>query len=179
MLEFDTWHSKVLGVVLDLSLQHAADGRRILDHVKNAMASYIRTEFDNDDIVYVYHPEVIEPTIFIGTQVASIQNYETDGWNFDLNFALKQTLYILAVETNLDKIFLYFTDRMKNASVFKRLLALDKKEDVGCRFVIVGIGNHYNRKDIEELPVTFLHVDDVVTLKDQLKGVLQYGPNTK
>lgn len=169
--------AKILGVLLDVSLQHAPDGKRVLDHVKLAIADYLRETFDHDDIFYLYHPELTECLTTVGDQAAAIHNYETDGYRIKLlQYAFLQTLYVVAAEEG-KKILLYVTDRTSDTTAIEGALEmkLNSIEDQACQFVVVGIGDGYNKEKYESLPVTLIHLDDPKDMQHKMNEATLYG----
>jgi hypothetical protein len=159
-MEYTTNDIEVIGVVLDLSLRHGSNGKQNLDNVKQALIEFFRKNLDDDDVMYLYHPDIVETVNRIGAQVAAISNYKTDGWKFNLNFALKQTLFILASEPYEEKILLLVTDRLSETGFLKKLVALNDKDELGCRVICVDIGN--NLPDVSFAKI--VHVSDSSSL---------------
>ena len=166
---------KILGVVLDVSLRHHK-GRRILDSVKGCLIDFVRETMQAEDIFYLYHPEVIETIEDVGVIVSAIGNYETDGWLVDLRHALEQTSYVMAAEDeDYERIFLYITDRVQKNNDIKRILSFEKRDQTGCEFLFIGIGNQYNRDvlsvlDEENECVTYSHLHSPRDLYSNLMG---------
>lgn len=159
---------KVIGIVFDVSLRHAPDGRRVIDHVKKGFGEFIKSVCEDDDVMYLYHPEIVDTVNRVGAQLAAISNYESDGWQFDLGLALKQTLFVLAAEPYWNRTLFFVTDRLACVDPVKKLLSLNERGQFGCRVVCVGIGDSYE-KTIEDLPAVHVHVPDVTLLAHQLK----------
>jgi hypothetical protein len=173
-MEFDTWNSKVLGLVFDLSLRHAEDGKRIVDHVKKAFVEYLRESFDDDDILYLFHPDIWDPVDTRGEQIAAIANFDTDGWKYDLGYALRQTLYILGNEDDdFRKILVLVTDQLDSDTALRQVATLNKNEMIDCELVVLGIGDRYNH-DLVIDPWTHI-LSSPVNLSSALKESLIYG----
>ncbi len=166
---------RILGIVLDVSLRHH-EGRRILDSVKECLVNFVRETLQAEDIFYLYHPEIIETVEDVGVIVSAIGNYETDGWLIDLRHALEQTSYVMAAEDeDYERIFLYVTDRVQKNNDLKRILSFEKRDQTGCGFLFIGIGNQYNRDILSLLEeenecVTYSHLDDPRDLYSILMG---------
>lgn len=166
---------RILGVVLDISLRHY-EGRRILDSVKECLVNFTKETLQAEDIFYLYHPEIIETVEDVGNIVSAIGNYETDGWLVDLRHALEQTSYVMSAEDeDYERIFLYITDRVQKNNDLKRILSFEKRDQTGCDFLFIGIGNQYNREvlsvlDDESECVTYSHLDDPQDLYSILMG---------
>jgi hypothetical protein len=134
---------KAIGIVLDISLSHESDGRRRLDKVKEELVKYIKESVvDGEDVFYLYHPEIIESMIKNGEKVSSVSNYETDGWQFDLNYALKQTLYVIGAEDpDADRMVILITDRLEEIAPLKKFVTINKKDDYDCDLLVIPIGD--------------------------------------
>jgi hypothetical protein len=128
---------------------------------------------DGEDSLYLYHPKLIESVILHGDQIGAIGNYDTDGWNINLNFAFRQTLYVLMAEDpSLPKYLIYLTDRIIDAKPLEKALKINDKEMIDCHFVLIGVGDFYNKNILAELSdksnVSYIHVDDPIDLKSSL-----------
>ncbi|MHA2428249.1 MAG: hypothetical protein ACXADB_09525 [Candidatus Hermodarchaeia archaeon] len=164
---------KLVGVVLDLSLRHIG-GHRIIDTVKKQLVDFVRQYLGGEDLLYLYHPFVFEPAETIGPIVSSIGNYETDGWVFDLNAALIQTYYILAAEDiDFDKTYLLITDRIQDSAAIDKLFRLEDRDETESRFILVGIGNQYERQVLMDRSANYLHFDDPSTLSKMLLRICE------
>lgn len=162
---------RVLGLALDISLVHIPEGNRVLDVVKKQLIDFTRETMEGEDIFYLYHPELIDPVYDIGKIVSAIGNYETDGWLFDLRYALKLTYYVVAAQDDdAQKMVMFITNRAKDEIATKKLLMLEDRDQSGCQFVFVGIGNSYDRSvlDIVHDQVTYFHLDQPSDLSDTL-----------
>ena len=169
-MEYDTADIEVIGVVLDLSLRHGSNGLQNLVNVKHALIDFFRKNLEDDDVMYLYHPEIIETVNRIGSQVAAVSNYQTDGWKFDLGLALRQTLFILAAEPYEKKILFLITDRLSETNSLKRIAFLNDKDMLGCRLVCVDIG--CNLPDVTFAKI--VHIPDSGNLMGCFKEVI-YG----
>lgn len=157
---------KVVGVLLDVSLRHDNKGLRILDGVKKVLLEIITKSFDDDfDVLYLYHPDLIDPVSKRGEQYCHISNYNTDGWKFNLIFALKQTLYTIGAASDIDfrRYVLFITDRVTDSSALEQVLFLNTKDMIDAHFILVGIGSNYC-KDVLTVAglnqlVTYVHID--------------------
>ena len=167
-MEYSTTDGRIVGVVLDVSLRHSGD-RRVLDSVKSGLVEMAQEIMQGDDLFYLYHPEIVESVDDVGVAVCAIGNYETDGWLIDLRHALQQTFYVMAAEdVDLEKTFVYITDRSQDNKDLKKLLMLEKRDQTDCRFILIGIGQYYNKESLEELTsesVSYFHIDDPKDLK--------------
>lgn len=165
--------TKIIGLVLDLSLRHNVAGERMFDIVKREMGEYLLRVVDGEDLFYLYNTESLRPVQRIGEITAALANYETDGWVFDVGFALKQTLFVLLAEDeDIAKQLIVVTNRLQDASAVEKILKLQHRDQSECRIVVVGIGSGYNRAALEKVndPLfSFFHVEATgVGLCDQL-----------
>lgn len=146
--------NKVVGVVLDLSIRHTVDDRRIIDVIKEKLIAFVQT-LNTDDSFYLYQENSIKPTSHRGRQVHAISNYQSA--EFNLSFALKQTMYILAAEDDdCKKQLILITDRLDNAKIFRRINDINDREQFGIEVMAFCIGTASLPND-----VTCLRVDDV------------------
>lgn len=163
------FNSKIIGLVLDVSLRHSGEDR-LIDTVKKKMVQFIREDLDGEDILYLYHPEVMEPTIYPGAQVASISNYETDGWEIDLELALKQSLFVIEAEDEgCPKYLVLITDRATNSRPLKKVCSINKRDDIGSKILVIGIGDRYRPSVVDGLDLTYRHLDSPQDLSNVLK----------
>jgi len=140
---------RALGVVLDVSLRHNKEGKRILDVVKEDLIKHIRC-FDEDDLFYLYHEQVTDVAERRGEQVHAVANYNTDGFAFDLSYALKQTLYVIAAEDyEVDKSVVLVTDRMSQSSVdvLNKICDLNERDGLDCHIVACNVGKSFGATD--------------------------------
>lgn len=165
---------RVLGVVFDLTLQHH-EKKRLVDLVKDQLVRYVREHFDDDDLFYLYHPEVTETLYRRGEQVSAISNYETDGWKFDLEYALKQTLYVVTAEdVDYHKLICVISNRDRNVDhLFKKALVLNQKDDCGCSFLHIAMGSASASK-LEDSRFTSVYLDDPDLIMSVIKET-EYG----
>jgi len=171
-MEYSTSDIEVIGVVFDLSLRYGSNKKQNLDNVKKGLIDFFRKNLEDDDIMYLYHPDIVDTVNRVGAQVAAVSNYKTDGWKFDLGLALRQTLFILAAEPYEEKILLLVTDRLSNVAILKKISDLNNKDNLGCRLVCVDIGS--NLPDVSFANIT--HVSDSTNLLDTFKEAI-YGKN--
>ena len=171
MENYRTNEGRILGVVLDVSIRPGPTGTRIIDTVKKQLIDFLRETMDGEDLFYLYHRDIIEPTMTIGSMVGNVGNYETEGWKMDLTNALLQTYFVVAIEDeDYEKAILLVTDRLSDSQSMEKIFKLEDKDEIGCKYLLVGIGDHCqsfndykNRSD-----VTCLHVDDPKDLKNAL-----------
>lgn len=120
--------SKAVGIVLDISLRHDENDRRIADVVKDQLVQFVKT-FDDDDYFYVFHDESLKTFYRRGQQIYTISKYQPSDTGIDLMFALKQTLYILAAEDeDYDRFLYWITDRPINDSYLKKIKNVNEKD---------------------------------------------------
>lgn len=171
MEEFTTSVGRVLGLTLDLSLAHTSEGSRIIDVVKRQLIQFVKTTMEGEDLFYLYHPELVDPVFDIGQIVSVIGNYETDGWVFDLRYALKLTYYVVdAQDDDAEKMILYVTDRIQDGVAIDKLMTTMEREDSECNLFFVGIGSRYNKDLLDIDGVKYIHLNDPAKLGDVLLG---------
>jgi|GEM_PF-5279654 hypothetical protein len=164
---------KILGVVFDISLRHQ-DGQRVLDGVKEGLINFVKETMGPEDVFYLYHPQIVEPVEDAGVFVSAVGNYETDGYLIDLRHAMEQTSYVMAAEDeDCERVFMYITDRVQINNDLKRVIAYERRDQTGCDFLFIGVGNHYDRKCLSALEAdnsTYVHLDNASELYSNLMG---------
>lgn len=126
---------RAVGVVLDLTLRHT-NGVRSLEIVKEGLLEFVK-DFD-EDMFYLYHELVTTPEYRRGKQVHAIASYETDGYEYDLYFAIKQTLWVLDAEDyDYRKTLYIISDRFRQRAALNRVVRLSEKEGTDIEFVLV------------------------------------------
>lgn len=172
--------SKLLGVVFDISLRHSGS-HRVIDQVKKSLIQFVST-FDEEDGFYLFHPELSEPFYNRGEHICMIANYETDGFKFDLGYALKQTLYVVgAQDPDMKKSLCLITDRLTAKDTFQinHLATLNEKDDLGCQIIVIGIGGKYNKENLFEScqgKVFCIHTDDPLQVNSILVNWFDDSP---
>lgn len=129
-------------MTLDVTLEHYQN-RRMLDYIKDQVIHYIREEFFADDMFYLYHPHVTEMLLNRGEQVGAVSNFDTDGWKFDLEYALKQTLYVIGAEDiDSPKLLCVISNRQheKDNWLYKKILKLNEKDGYECNILHIALG---------------------------------------
>lgn len=163
---FEMFSAKVVGLILDLDLRLAPNGKSHLSSVASCLSKNVATLSD-EDIIYVYNPSgdlAVNNTP--GEGVAAISNYREQP--FDLSVAIKETVYLFH-EQGVDEpqsIFI-FTNRYKQLQEqrIKKAVTYPNQLYRSCHFSFYGIGNHYNRS-LNELTlllnaqVSYKHFDD-------------------
>lgn len=169
-------HDKCVGIVLDVSLNHTPGGRRILDVVKNQLREFIRNNLINGgDVFYLYHPQLVETLRSRGDQVCAVANYETNGNKMDVEFALKQTLYVLAAEDeDLDKTVILISDRIgpEYSRYLKKFHRLNEVDEIECELFVIRVGRH----ELLDFPGVTKEID----APEEIRGVIEeylYGEN--
>lgn len=141
----------VVGIVLDLSLRHSKDGLRIVDVVKEQLVEYVRA-FDYVDLFYLYHENVVDVVEGLGKRIHSVASYQTDGFEFDISYALKQTLYIIGSEDDDKRVYLV-TDRFseKTLSAVRKIAMLNEKDGLECEIYVIALGDRNNQLALKSL----------------------------
>ncbi len=131
--------SKVVGIVLDISLRHNKEDKRIVDIVKDQLIKFVKT-FDDEDYFYVFHEDNLKTLYRRGQQVYTISKYQPSELEIDLLFALKQTLYILAGEDDdYKKIMYYITDKKVNEHFIKKVENLNVKDGYEIEIITIDL----------------------------------------
>lgn len=142
-----------------------------MDHVKKELVNFVRDGLEEDDLFYLYEPSAIELVELVGERVSLVANYEADGWKFNLNYALKQTLYVLeSADWDYRKILIFVSDRFQEADKLALMNAanLNEKESLGCDILAIGIGASYSRSALSVSP-RYLHLPSPLHLADILQ----------
>lgn len=156
---------KILSILIDVSLRHTQKSSRILDHVKKALTEIIKT-FDDDDGLYLYHPESIKVVYKRGEQIKTVACYETDGYKFDLGYAFGQTLYIAAAFPEDTRTVLYITDRYSKIQNYSIKKVLTTNEKLGCGIMVVGLGEFYDKEDLSSFGgIKFVHIQNPLDIE--------------
>jgi hypothetical protein len=143
--------SKNIGLVLYLSSREH-EGRRVVDEVRKSLVRFVCST-ESDDGFYLYHPQVLEPVYSQGEKTAALGNFETDGFKFDLSFAMKQTMYVAAQGSDyINKLLILVTDSFLATDLpsIKKVVVLNEKEALWCKVLVVGVGNKYDKEKLSE-----------------------------
>jgi hypothetical protein len=143
--------SKNIGLVLHLSSREH-EGRRVVDEVRKSLVRFV-CKTESEDGFYLYHPQLLDAVYSQGEKTAALGNFETDGFKFDLGFALKQTLYVAARgDDYTDKVLILVTDSFLPSDLLsvKKVVVLNEKESLECKVLVVGVGNKYDKDKLTE-----------------------------
>jgi hypothetical protein len=143
--------TKNIGLVLHLSSREH-EGRRVVDEVRKSLVRFV-CKTESEDGFYLYHPQLLDSVYSQGEKTAALGNFETDGFNFDLGFALKQTLYVAARgDSYVDKALILITDSFLSNDLIslKKVILLNDKEDLECKILVIGVGNKYDKTKLAE-----------------------------
>lgn len=141
--------SKNIALVLHLSTRDH-EGKRIVDDVRKSLVRFMRTT-ESEDGFYLYHPQLLDSVYNSGEKTAVLGNYETDGFKFDLGFALKQSLYV-AARGDEEKVLILVTDSFLASDLMslKKVMVLNRKEALDCKVLVVGVGEKYDKAQLTE-----------------------------
>lgn len=170
---YKTTDVEAIGIVFDISLRHGSNKKRNLDNVKAGLIEFFRRNLEEDDIMYLYHPDIIDVEDHVGAHVGAVANYTTDGWKFELNFALQQTLFIVAAVPCETKTVILITDRLSETKPLKRVSSFNTKDGLGCRIICVDIGCRL--PDVEYADI--FHIPDSSQLTSDLFKEIVHGKN--
>lgn len=177
MHEF-TEPNKAVGIILDISIRHDSNGNRLIDEVKKSLIDLVMGYMEDDiDLMYLYHPDVVDVADKHGLQCCHINSYDSDGYLFNLTFALKQTLYTLAMQDiswSTRKYIFLITDRLNESYSLATISKLNQKDLVDAKIVVVGIGNMYDKTMIPD-DVIHIHLNHPSELCDKLTKGEVYG----
>lgn len=142
---------KVLSVVLDISLRHEGDGRRLIDNVKKNLTVFVKGCLEDDvDQFYLYYPDGEMAVSLHGEQNYIIGNYNTDGWRFNVLQAMKRALYVAAMEDlSVRKYILFVTDRIKSHEDIDKVIWLSYRDMIDACFIVVAIGENCNKAALD------------------------------
>lgn len=182
-MQFDSYVGRMFGLVLDLSYRQTSDGQRIIDVVKKELAQFVADTLEGEDLLYLYHPEIFDSTEGVGSAVSVISNYETDGWLINLDYALRQTFFVIdAEDEDSERMLLFITDRLQD-DVFRKLLLVIRNHsnnryaetELNCNFLLVGIGSHYRKRVLQDVAdenekFSYIHIDDPSELRSVLRS---------
>lgn len=141
--------SKAVGVVIDCSLRHTFTGRRLIDEIQRQLITFVHM-LDEEDVFYLYKPDSLSPLDHRGEQVAAIASYRTDEFGFRLDFALRQTMYVICAQGYDESWLIYLTDRIRSdAEACRRVCLFKQKDSLDCRFLFIGIGSRYSKKTLD------------------------------
>jgi hypothetical protein len=143
---------KIVGIILDVSLRHEG-GSRIIDEVKSSLVDLILKNLESDvDAMYLYHPDLLEILIRQGDQTSAINNYETDGRMFNVENALKQTIYVIGSQKYISRKYLILvTDRLVSERSLEKIVLVNKRFMIDAEIVVVGVGDHYDREMVSRM----------------------------
>lgn len=155
---------KAIGVIFDLNLRPAPDHKPWLEHVKKAVQGLVRRSFEEDDLLYVYHPDNTASTVKRGEQVALVANYRTDGYKFNINYGILQSMYVLDAEDDedMERIVYYFTNRFDRSDIpqIKSAITAKEKEELSPRIVTVAIGDEGDLQALAEVVPGYCHANN-------------------
>jgi hypothetical protein len=139
MIHFD--RQVVVGIALDLSIQHHTDGRRYIDIVKEGLVEFT-TKLGLNCGVYVAHPDRHEMPRQQGDSVSGVFSYK-EPFPFKATDALRQATEMIAAQDAEEKYVIYITDRYRSAqkNQYDKTLMLNEARKYGCKFLFFGIGN--------------------------------------
>lgn len=128
------------------------------------------------DLLYLYDPNRTKAVLDRGPQTAMIGNYETDGYSFDLNYAIKLTLYVMANEDwDMRRYLFLITDRLKDVRCLEKAKSLNQRDRIDAKFLTIGISDQYDRTLLEDTAasglVTHIHINNLSELDISLLKV--------
>lgn len=130
---------KSVGIILDCTLDHESNGRRLIDNVKKILIEFVKILENGLDNFYLFHPDLYDLTNNRGEQVCSIGNYQTSGKIFNVEYALKQTLSVLCLEEYCEKYLILITNR--NSCNMEKIQKIAERDNVEVKIFKIIIGN--------------------------------------
>lgn len=156
-------HKFAIGIVLDISFKSYYSGERYIDIIKQMLIKFAVKLGINGGLF-------ISPVEYIptkqGDSVHNISIYdEMQPIKIDLLMKnAKEIVLFEDLETN--KYVIFVTDRYKASDKYK----LTKHIDDSCNFVLIGIGEKYD-KSLQELGGT--HIESPDLLQDELDRIIK------
>lgn len=165
MLEFEK--PIIIGVLFDLSIAHAPNGRRYIDIAKDHLIG-LATKLGLSSRIYVVHPDNAELPRHQGESVYQIASYQEPA-RFDLEMLGKYLVYFLgSQDSDIDKVILVFTDRYTPAvrHKYQKLFVINELKNYDCKFKVFGIGPRYHKDDLAGLLAEYK--SDLIQLEGNL-----------
>jgi hypothetical protein len=140
----------IVGIVLDISLQHHTDTKRYIDIVKSGLIDFA-VKLGLNCGIYVAHPNNHHMPRQQGESVALIDSY-TDP-EINAHELVLQCLDMVSSQESDEKYIFFITDRFQTRSSYhyKKAVKLNKTRGYGCKIVLIGVGNRYDRRALEKL----------------------------
>ncbi len=166
---FEIFHIKSVGIILDMAIKSARDGRSYLQNVKDFLVVNI-SKIEADDRIYVYSTTgELEMYETIGEVVAAIDQTTHD--IIDVPVALKECVYLVGQYDHAHRSIFLFTNRYKADDVrMEEAIQFDKDKQIETQFFVYGIGFGYDRKALEKFcqrypQVKFRHYVDPADIR--------------
>ena len=113
--DFVVFHPLIVGLLLDISLQHCKNGKRFIDIVKNGLVEWL-TSLSSDDRALVWPQQEFPPRP--GATVATVASYESP-IPYPIKTAFQTTLECVGAEDrDAHKYLIYITDRYKDVDAY-------------------------------------------------------------
>ncbi len=170
--DYQEQHPLLIGLVLDISLQHHTDSKRFLDIIKEELVKVIMSLDETEDQVYVYHPDDLAVSSQQSAAIVKIMDYVSPPLFPEVE-AINTTLVVIGTENHhFRKKFIYITDRNSgnNEYSMKVVLEQNKIRDYRCQLVFIGIGNKYNPKLLKLC--NSYHLDSPYGLSKKISEIL-------
>jgi hypothetical protein len=174
MIHFD--RQIVVGIVLDISIQHR-NGSRHIDIVKSGLVDF-STKLGLNCGIYVAHPNKHEMPRQQGESVAGIFSY-SEPLGFRPADAFLQATEMIAAQEADEKYVVLITDRFRPSNQYLKPLSLNESRKYGCKFLFLGIGDTYDRSDLnkfkEHKDCSVYHFDDPAQVAQKITETIIIG----
>lgn len=174
--------SVLVGMVFDLSLNHAIDGQRNIDIVKNVL---IKKILDTSLLtkIYVSHDDWLRVPKDQGESTFFVISYQ-ESKSFSVDKAFKRAINVVGeCQEDCDKYVFLITDRFQaniNFQYKKAFLSNDVR-GFETKINVFGLGEVYDKLSlanlVEEFSGKFFHSDNVNQFEGLLTEVLIGGSN--
>lgn len=161
---------QAFGLVLDISDRKDRDGKRLSTKVRSQLVEFA-SRLEGEDVLYLCQLNPDQPATAEGSRTALMGNWEAEQESLDLGYLLEYTLASLAQEdSDITRTLCLVTDRLGRDGMnsIMNLNCLRQKSGWECRFLVMGIGNRYDRGELAAFcqgeGVDFRHTTEVENL---------------
>lgn len=177
MDDFSLSSPLALGIVLDLSQQREASGRKYIDFIVRTLAHSLSDS--NDHVVYVAYEKNKEMPKTAGESIAALNQY-ADPLDFFVGKEFRRAVNVIGgADYHYRKKVVLFTDRYKaklNPHYWSGFVD-NRGKHYGIDVEVCGIGGFFDDKSLKKLVEDhdgkFIHVLNGQELKTYIQGVLE------
>lgn len=160
----------IVGIVIDLTTKQTVGDRTFLDVLKENLVNFAAS-LGLNCCVFVGHPNNQEMPRRQGESVAAIARFQSSNQNVEKDF--KQVLDVIGNYGTVEKHIVLVTDcyTPKEKFHYEKALILNRSRRHGCRFLLIGVGDHYDKKSLAEFSAEdcqVLHLADPTTICQSL-----------